>query len=183
MAPPGKAQLSLSVRWMTSSAPSSLTTTTFAEGTTLFATSRQPGRGRRPQRAARGRVSRRRALAHRTGLDHGGGLDVDQPDHRAAACGGHRGGAGADLSANTLPNLTYAALDGPVLALVLCRRWSIRWPSAERLHPVSWSAGSPAICCSGLRAPQHGCMDQGTINPPVVGCCPLLHGHVSWYRS
>ncbi|MGH4016880.1 MAG: hypothetical protein ACRDSL_23720 [Pseudonocardiaceae bacterium] len=35
--PPGKAQLSLSVRWMTSSASSLLTTTTFADGTTLFA--------------------------------------------------------------------------------------------------------------------------------------------------
>ena len=37
IAPPGSAQLSLSVRWISSSAPASLTTTMFADGTKLFA--------------------------------------------------------------------------------------------------------------------------------------------------
>jgi hypothetical protein len=36
MAPPGIAQLSLSLRWIISSWPASLTTITFAEGTRLF---------------------------------------------------------------------------------------------------------------------------------------------------
>jgi hypothetical protein len=37
IAPPGNAQLPLSLRRISSSSPASLTTTTFAEGTTVFA--------------------------------------------------------------------------------------------------------------------------------------------------